>query len=96
MAYPEGSNIVFLFSLIQAAGLASAWLARLSEGSAHQAPCHWLFFGLLAAVGATIMVSIALGTGWLASGATLSVMVLAAIWDFRAHAPRHAMTSRAA
>ena len=92
MAYPEASNIVFLFGVIQAAGLTSAWLARLSEGSSHQAPCHWLFFGLLAAVGGTVMVSIALGTGWLVAGATLAVMVLAAIWDFRAHAPRHAMS----
>jgi hypothetical protein len=95
MAYPEGSFLFLLLSLIQIAGLASAWLARMSEGSPHQAPCQWLFCALLAVVGATAMFSIALGTGWLASGGTLSVMVLAAIWDFRVHATRPAMSSRA-
>jgi hypothetical protein len=33
------------------------------------------------------MAFVAAGTRqWLGSGATLSVMVLAAVWDFRAHA----------
>ncbi len=96
MAYLEASNFVFLFSFVQIAGLASAWLARLSEGSGRQSPCQWLFFGLLAAVGVTTMASIALDTGWLTSGATLAAMVLAAIWDFRAHAPRHAVSTRIA
>jgi hypothetical protein len=94
MAYPESSFLFLSLSVIQIAGLASAWLARMSEGSSHQAPFQWLFFALLAVVGATTMGSIAVGTGWLASGGTLSIMVLAAIWDFRVHAPRHAMSSQ--
>lgn len=87
MAYLETSFLAWLLGLIQVAGLASAWLARLSEGSSRQASCHRLFVGCLALVGAMTMAFVALGERyWLATGATLSVMVLAAIWDFRPHA----------
>ena len=86
MAYLESSFLVWSLGLIQAAGLISAWLARLSEGSRSQAPCQCLFLAFLGLVGAATMLSAALGPRyWLASGATLSVMVLGAIWDFRAH-----------
>lgn len=65
-----------------------AWLARLSEGSRNQAPCQWLFLAFLGLMGMVTMLSVALGPRyWLVSGATLSVMVLAAIWDFRDHVP---------
>jgi hypothetical protein len=89
MAYSEVSLLVWCVAGIQIAGVASAWLARLTEGSPKQSPCQWLFVALLFAVGAITMLTIALGPRyWLASGATLSVMVLGAIWDFRAHTPR--------
>jgi hypothetical protein len=87
MAYLETSFFVWTLGFIQIAGLASAWLARLSEGSRRQASCQWLFVACLALIGVTTMASVALGPRyWLASGITLSVMVLAAIWDFRAQA----------
>ncbi len=85
MAYLEPSFLVWSLGVIQILGLASAWLARLSEGSAGQASCQRLFFACLALVALTTMASIALSPTpkyWLASGATLSVMILAAIWDF--------------
>jgi hypothetical protein len=92
MAYPETSLVVWSLASVQVAGIASAWLARLSEGSRNQAPCQWLFVALLAVVGMATMASVTLGPRyWLASGATLSVMVLAAIWDFRAHSGPEAM-----
>ena len=87
MAYLETSFFAWLLGLIQIAGLLSAWLARLSEGSARQAWCQRLFVGCLALVGLTTMIVVALGARhWVSSGATLSAMILAAIWDFSAHA----------
>jgi hypothetical protein len=87
MAYLETSFLVWMFGFIQIAGLASAWLARLSEGSRSQASCQWLFMAFLALIGLTTMASVTLGHRyWLASGITLSVMALGAIWDFRAQA----------
>jgi hypothetical protein len=86
MAYLESSFLVWSLGLIQAAGLVSAWLARLSEGSRSQAPCQCVFLAFLGLVGGATMFSAALGPRyWLVSGATLSVMVLGAIWDFRAN-----------
>jgi hypothetical protein len=88
MAYLETSFLAWLLSLIQIAGLISAWLARLSEGSPSQAHCQRLFVGCLALMGLLTMASVALGVRyWLVSGATLSIMVLVAVWDFSAHAP---------
>lgn len=84
MVYPETSFVVWSLFFIQIAGLSSAWLARLSEGSRNQASCQRLFFALLGLVGVATMATVALGPRyWLASGATLSAMVLGAIWDFR-------------
>jgi len=85
MSYLEPSFLVWSLGVIQILGLISAWLARLSEGSASQASCQRLFIACLALVGLTTMASIALSPTpkyWLASGVTLGVMILAAIWDF--------------
>ena len=85
MAYPETSFVVWSLIFVQIAGLISAWLARLSEGSRTQAPCQWLFLALLGLVGTATMAAVTLGPRyWLASGATLGVMILGAVWDFRA------------
>jgi len=80
----NGQVVIWVLSGIQIAGLSSAWLARLSEGSRSQTICQWLFFGCLALVGATTVFAMSLGPGcWLLTGSTLGVMVLAAVWDFR-------------
>ncbi|MEX0676135.1 MAG: hypothetical protein WD063_03620 [Pirellulales bacterium] len=87
MAYLDTSFLTWFLGLIQIAGLLSAWLARLSEGSSRQVWCQRLFVGCLALVGLSTMVVVALGARyWVASGATLSAMILAAVWDFSAHA----------
>ena len=87
MAYLETSFWAWFLGLIPIAGLLSAWLARLSEGSSRQAWCQRLFVACLAIVGLLTMAFVALGARyWLASGATLSVMILAAVWDFSTHA----------
>jgi hypothetical protein len=87
MAYLESSLLGSALALLQVIGLLSALLARLSEGSSQQSWCHWLFVSCLAVIGIATMAFVAAGTKhWLPSGATLSLMVLAAVWDFRAHA----------
>ena len=84
MAYLEASLLAWGLGSIQIAGLFSAWLARLSEGSRRQAWCHRLFLACLGLIGLTTMASLALGPKyWLPSGMTLAVMVLGAVWDFR-------------
>ena len=67
---------------LQVGGLLSAALARFSEGSLHQVICQRAFFACLAVVGIATLASPALGTGtFMASGATLGMMVLFATWD---------------
>lgn len=64
-------------------GLASAWLARVHEGSRNQSTAQWMFVVLLALVGATTIGAAAATPAWcLTCGTTLAIMVLAAIWDF--------------
>jgi hypothetical protein len=87
MAYLETSSLIWGLGFLQIAGLLSAWLARLSEGSRGQASCHRLFFGCLALIGLASMAAVSLGPRYLrVSCMTLSVMVLVAVWDFRAEA----------
>jgi uncharacterized membrane protein len=59
----------------------------LNEGSASQAWFQRLFVVCLFLMGLTTMTFVGVvGTRyWLALGATFSVMVLAAVWDFRPH-----------
>ncbi|MCL4190829.1 MAG: hypothetical protein KJZ87_03720 [Thermoguttaceae bacterium] len=79
----ENSVFLLILGVIQAVGLISAALARLSEGSGRQAASQRLFLACLALVGGCTVVSLVLGPGyWLTSGTTLSLMVLAATCDF--------------
>lgn len=87
MAYLESSSFIWALGIMQFAGLVSAWLARLSEGSRGQSSCHWLFFGCLGLIGVATLLSVSIGLRYLLfSCLTLSVMVLIAVWDFRAEA----------
>jgi hypothetical protein len=86
MAYLDGSTFVWALAIVQIVGLVSAPLARLSEGSRGQVPCHWLFLGCLAAIGLATMLAVHLGPrSLLFCCLTMSIMVLVAVWDFRAH-----------
>lgn len=72
-------------SLILTLGPASAWLVRLSEGSAFQTSCHRLFLASLGLVGVATLISISWGWGYcLFSGSTLSLMAVFATWDIGA------------
>lgn len=86
MAYLEGSSFVWTLAILQIAGLISAPLARLSEGSRGQVPCHGLFLGCLATIGLATMLAAHLGPRYLLFCClTMSIMVLVAVWDSRTH-----------
>ncbi len=67
---------------IQILGLLSALLSRLGDGSPGEGRCQCFFIFCLAVMGATTIASMSLGPGaWLTCGATLSIMVLIALYD---------------
>jgi hypothetical protein len=69
---------------IQIMGVVAAVLARLSERSTLQPWCHAMFFASLILMGLGTAASLTVGPGMtLASGATLAVMAVAAVWELR-------------
>ena len=84
MANVDAHWATWLLAAIQATGLLSAWLARLSEGSRGQTLCQYIFLTCLAVVGGAALLALTMGAAsWLFCGFTLSLMILAAVWDFR-------------
>lgn len=80
----DAAMILWAFGCVQIAGLVTAWIARISEGSATQLLFQRLFLLFLLANGLATMYAMQMGAGyWLSSAATLGVMVLAAVCDFR-------------
>ena len=76
-------DFVWIAAAVEVVGLASACLARLSEGSPSQASYQAFFFAALLLVGVTALAALSAGLGqWLLLGVTLSVMVLTVTWDF--------------
>ena len=68
---------------VQMLGLGSAWLTRRSEGSPLESTVQALFVLALILVGMVTIVAIGLGPGcWLASGTTLSLMVVGVVCEF--------------
>jgi hypothetical protein len=68
---------------VQLLGMASAWLARLSEGTAHQARFQRFFFVSLVVVGGATMVSLRLPpVYWLISAVTFTLMIMVVVCDF--------------
>ncbi len=81
----EISAPLWLFIAAQILGVFTAWLARLSEGSACQAMGQLAFFAMLSLMGMATIVAMGVGPGlWLACSATLAFMVLTVTCDFRA------------
>jgi len=77
------SALVWLFGLVQFAGWACGFVARLSARWRYQALCHALFALALVVVGISTSLALALGAKcWLLSASTLAGMILLAIWDF--------------
>ena len=78
----SSQHLFWAFAAVQVGGLISAALARFSENRSGQASFQGIFFAALALVATVTIVSLALGwDGWVCSAATLSVMVVLAIWD---------------
>ena len=79
---------VWVVAGILATGLVSTWLARLNEGSSWQGPYYGFFLLCLVVVAGLTVAALSMGPGhWIASGATLSVMAVAATCDFGTPAP---------
>ncbi len=85
----EVAAIGWLFVAVQVLGLISALIARLATGSSRQTACYGAFLGCLTLVAGVTLVSPGLGLGpWLASSATLSLMILTVTCDFSRSAQR--------
>jgi len=83
---------LWILGAVQLLGITSAWVARLSEGSAMQANCQRFFFLGLVLMGLATMATAACRPGMLLpSAATLAISLLIVICDFR-HAERSAWT----
>ena len=88
----DSTASLWILGSVQLMGMTSAWLARLSEGSAHQALCQRFFFLALLLMGlATMVTASGHPSMWLVSAVTLAVSLLVVICDFR-HAGRSAWT----
>ncbi len=75
---------LWLLASVPFLGIGTAWLVRLTEGSAGQRAFQALFFGVMVLMGAATVVALAVGPGcWVACSTTLAVMVLTATLDFR-------------
>lgn len=86
----DSTASLWILGGVQLLGMTSAWMARLSEGSVHQALCQRVFFIGLVLMGLATMVNVATRPGmWLMSAVTLSVSLLVVICDF-GHAKRSA------
>jgi hypothetical protein len=74
---------IWVLAGVQLLGLASACLARMSEGRSWQTTCQRLFMGALGLAGLGAVAAFAMGPGhFMLSGASLATMVLGAVWDF--------------
>jgi hypothetical protein len=83
--------LFWILLAVEAAGLISASLVRLSAGCRSHQSCQWLFFACLALVGCSTAVSMLISPiCWLVSAITLAMMIVAVVWD-RSQAPRSEM-----
>ena len=75
--------VTWMIIAAQILGLASAWVARSSEGSRHQTVCQRLFLAVLLLVGVSTVMALAAGSGyWISCSATLSLMVVGTTGEF--------------
>ncbi len=76
-------NQFCVLSCVQVCGLASAALARITEGRPWQALFQRMFLGLLVIVAFTNVLNVSNAPQhWMTSAATLAVMVVTATCDF--------------
>ena len=88
MTPAETSYVFWLLIAVELFGLASAIVARISEGSRRETWCQRIFLAVMGVVGVVAITSLGFGPDcWLAAGGTFSLMVLIATTDF-AHSPQ--------
>jgi CHASE2 domain-containing sensor protein len=76
---------MWIWASIQVAGLLTACVARLSEGTPRQTATQGVFFACLALVGVSAVIALlAMGPGfWLTSATALAIMIFTVTCDFR-------------
>lgn len=80
----SGSVVFWSLAAIHILAFASAWLVRMSIGSVRQGLFQRLFLLFLVLVAtATYLVSTVAPHHWLFSGATMALMVITVVCDFR-------------
>jgi hypothetical protein len=73
-----------LISVVQVCGLASAALARISEGGCSQGLCYRIYLALLVLVAFMTVLNLwNPPQQWILSAVTLAIMVITATCDFR-------------
>ncbi|MEN6457789.1 MAG: hypothetical protein ABFC63_02575 [Thermoguttaceae bacterium] len=76
--------VIWLLVAVQALGLCSACVVRLSEGFGCQVISQCLFFVALPIMGVATCFALTVGPGmWVACAASLAAMILIATWDLR-------------
>lgn len=82
VAFPHAAA-EFMLVVLCGVGLATTWLARVSQGSAAQVRFQWLFLACLALVFAATALAVHMMPGcWFAvSGATCALMIVASVYD---------------
>jgi hypothetical protein len=85
MAQFDPVYVLGAFAVVQVLALASACLARMSEGSCLEVRYQRLCLGCLALAGLATMASLVIGpTTCVFSGVALAVTILTATWDLSA------------
>lgn len=75
---------LWTLAAVQLLGMVSAWVARLSAGSANQDRWQRLFFFSLCAVGAATMLSLRLPPFcWCVSAVLFTLTIMVVVCDFR-------------
>ena len=89
-------RVVFWILLaVEAVGLTSASLVRLSAGCRSHQSCQWLFLACLFLVGCGSVVAMLISPiCWLVSAVTLAMMIVAVVWD-RSHNARAELAGEA-
>lgn len=81
MDFAQTANLTWFLIALQLTGLVSTWLTRLSEGCCYHGLFQVAFLILLPLIGGTTIFALTFGSiSWLASGSTLAVMVVSAVW----------------
>lgn len=84
MMVAEFITPLWCLAMVQALGLACAWVARKNEGTHRQTTCHCAFFVCLIMAGWGTAAAFFMGPApFLFAGAALAITILTATWEVR-------------